>query len=128
MLNINPEIVCFIITKAREFLAQEDVSLPEEPISPGADWALQALSDYVDSLCFEEIEATVKDLEPDQEAELVALMWLGRGDYELDEWSIAVEEAEAELTDHTAQYILAHPMVADHLLEGLIQQGYACDD
>lgn len=128
MLNINPEIICFIILKAREFLAQEDISLPEEPINPGGELAVQALSDHIDSLCFEEIEATVKDLEPDQEAELVALMWLGRGDYELDEWPTAIEEAEAEMTDHTAQYILAHPMAADHLLEGLIQHGYSCDE
>ena len=34
MLNINPETVCFIIAKAREFQAKEEVVIPEAPLSP----------------------------------------------------------------------------------------------
>jgi len=127
MLNVSPEIICFIIDKAREFQAKEEVTIPDEPNSPAEDWARQVLADHTDDLCLEEVRATVSDLEPDQEAELVALMWLGRGDYELEEWKTAQEEAEAELTDHTADYLLAHPMAADYLLEGLIQHGYDCE-
>lgn len=126
MLNISPEIVCFIITKAREFQAKEEVTIPDETDSPAEDWARQVLADHTDDLCLEEVRATVSDLEPDQEAELVALMWLGRGDYEMEEWESTLEDAEAELTDHTADYLLAHPMVADYLLEGLIQHEYDC--
>jgi hypothetical protein len=127
MLNVSPEIICFIINKAREFQAKEDVTIPDEPNSPAEDWARQVLADHTDDLCLEEVRATVSDLEPDQEAELVALMWLGRGDYEMEDWESVLEDAEAELTDHTADYLLAHPMVADYLLEGLIQHGYDCE-
>jgi hypothetical protein len=127
MLNVSPEIICFIIDKAREFQAKEEVTIPDEPNSPAEDWARQVLADHADDLCLEEVRATVSDLDPDQEAELVALMWLGRGDYELEEWETAREDAEAELTDHTADYLLAHPMAADYLLEGLIQHGYDCE-
>jgi hypothetical protein len=128
MLNINPEIICFIINKAREFQAKEEVTIPEEPNSPADDWARQVLADHTDDLCLEEVRLTVIDLEPDQEAELVALMWLGRGDYELDDWEATVADAEAELKGNTAEYLLAHPMVADYLVEGLIQHGYSCDE
>jgi len=29
-------------------------------------------------------------------------------------------------TPHTAEYLLARPLVADHLEEGLSQMGYSC--
>lgn len=128
MLNINPETVCFILLKAREFHAKEAVTIPEEPNSPADDWALQILADHIDDLCLEEIEVTVNDLDPDQEIELVALMWLGRGDYDLDDWDAALEEVAAELTDHTPRYLLAHPMVSDYLYEGLMLHGYSCEE
>ncbi len=41
MLNINPEIVCAIIQKAREFHAKEDVVITETPDSYSDDWARQ---------------------------------------------------------------------------------------
>jgi hypothetical protein len=34
MIDINPDIVCDIITRAREFHAKEDVVIPEVPNSP----------------------------------------------------------------------------------------------
>lgn len=129
MLNLNPETVCFIIAKAREFQAKEDVVIPEDqPLSPGDDWALQVLADHADDLSVQEVEVTVEDLEPDQQAALVALMWLGRGDYDITDWKEAIIEAAENLTDHTAQYLLAHPQVADDLEEGLSQHGYSCEE
>jgi hypothetical protein len=57
-------------------------------------------------------------------------MWLGRGDYGLDEWEEASNEALAQFLDHgnTVTYLLSHPMVSDHLEEGLIAHGYSCED
>ena len=130
MLNINSETICFIITKAREFQAKEEIVIPEVPLSPSENWAMQILADHVDDPCAREVTETVQDLEPDQQAELVALMWLGRGDYGLDEWEAAVADAmdQYEEHDNTALYLLAHPMVANELEEGLIAHGYSCAD
>ncbi len=128
MLNINPETACFIVAKAREFQAKEAVTIPEVPLSPSDDWALQVLADHEDDPAVEEVRAAVADLEPDQQAELVALMWLGRGDYGLDEWSNAVEEARESLTDHTAEYLLGHPLVASYIEDGLNQHGHLCEE
>jgi hypothetical protein len=75
MLNVNPETICFIIAKARQFHAKEEVTIPEIPNSPAEDWARQVLADHSDDPCFQEIRATIFDLEPDQMIELVALMW-----------------------------------------------------
>jgi hypothetical protein len=129
MLNINPDTVCYIILKLREFQAKEAVVIPEVPISSSDDWALQVLANHVDDPCAQEIKATVDDLEPDQQTTLVALMWLGRGDFLLDEWKAAMVTAAESMTDITdpAAYLLSHPLVADYLMEGLIQHGRGCD-
>lgn len=128
MLDISPEIVCAVIAKAREFHAKEAVVIPEEPANPSGDWAAQVLADHADDLTYREVQQTVDGLEPDQQTNLVALMWIGRGDFEADEWEAALAQARRMWTPHTAEYLLARPMVADHLEEGLLALGYSCED
>jgi hypothetical protein len=128
MLNVSPETVCFLIARAREFQAKEEVVIPETPSSPSDDWALQVLADHIDDLSALEVKVAVNDLTSEQQAELVALMWLGRGDYDLEEWYTAVEDAQHAQGDNTTEYLLAHPYVADHLEEGLLQHGYSCEE
>ena len=127
MLDINPETVCFIIQRARQFHVKEQVVIPEIPNSPSDDWALQMLADHAGNLNFQEVLLEIKDLEPDQKATLVALLWLGRGDYDLDNWETALKDATDNLTDHTGPYLMEHPLVADYLQEALNQHGYSCD-
>ena len=55
MLDLNPEMVCIIIAKAREFHAKEEVVVPEEPANPSGDWARQVLADHADDLTWQEI-------------------------------------------------------------------------
>lgn len=128
MLDLNPDIVCTIIAKAREFHAKEEVTIPEEPVSPSGDWAVQVLADHADDLTFQELRTTINDLEPDQQINLVALMWIGRGDFDANEWDFALDQARELWTSHTAEYLLARPLVADYLEEGLVQLGYSCSD
>jgi len=128
MLNINPETVCFIIAKARQFHAKEEVTITEVPNSPADDWARQVLADHIDDLCFQEVRSTIYDLEPDQMIELVALMWLGREDFELSEWEAALQDVAAVINKRTPEYLMAHPMLAEYLTEGLIRHGYSCDE
>ncbi len=66
-----------------------------------------------------ELATRIEDLEPDQQAQLVALMWVGRGDMEPEEWDEAVALAADRHEGATADYLLSHPHVADHLDEGL---------
>ena len=93
MLDLNPEMVCIIIAKAREFHAKEEVVVPEEPANPSGDWARQVLADHADDLTWQEIRETINGLEPDQQVNLVALVWIGRGDFDAEEWDEALEEA-----------------------------------
>ena len=120
-MDLNPETVQFIIERAREFHVKEGVTIPEEPLSPSDDWARQILADHAGDPTYQEIKTTIDDLEPDQQMMLVALMWLGRGDYALEEWEDALEFAEETYTDHTAEYLVGTPLLADYLAEGLQQ-------
>jgi hypothetical protein len=128
MMELNPETVCFLISKAKEFHAKEEVVIPEEPLSPSEDWARQVLADHTDDLTLQEFKAVVDDLEPDQQFALIALMWLGRGDYSVEQWDAACSDAESRWTPRTAEYLLATPLVADYLEEGLALLGYDCEE
>ncbi|MGD2083651.1 MAG: DUF3775 domain-containing protein [Chromatiales bacterium] len=128
MLNVSPETICYLIAKAREFEAKEQVVIPEEPFTPTDDWALQVLADHMDDMTIAEVRTILEDMDDQQRAEVVALMWLGRGDYDIEEWEQAVEDALDSQTERTAEYLLAHPLVADHLEEGLIQHEYSCEE
>lgn len=118
-LDLNRETVRFIIDKAHEFHVQESVTFPEEPLSPSDDWARQVLADHGDDPTFQELKSTIEDLEPDQQVTLVALMWVGRGDFTLDEWDDAIERAQDSWNPRTAEYLIGTPLVADYLAEGL---------
>jgi hypothetical protein len=128
MLSISPDTICYLIVKAREFEAKEQVVIPEEPFNPTDDWALQVLADHMDDMTIGEVRTILDDMAPRQRAEVVALMWLGRGDYDMEEWEQAVDDALEAQTDRTAEYLLAHPMVGDYIEEGLVQHGYECEE
>ena len=127
MLNLNPDTVCFLISKARVFHSKEEVVMPDVEGSPSEDWALQALADHADDPVLQEFMTTMADLEPDQQQAVVALMWIGRGEFNADEWDAAMEEAGNEWTEHTGEYLIGHPQLADYLLEGLDALGYSCE-
>lgn len=128
MLTLNPEIVCQVIDRARQFQAREGLDLfsksedLEEDVETTSD-----LAEYEGDLTYEELRAQIADLEPDQQVELVATMWLGRGDYEVEEWPSLLDEAKSSWTERTAEYLIGTPLVADYLQEGLVLLGYSCD-
>jgi hypothetical protein len=67
----------------------------------------------------EELRELINDLNVDEAAELIALMWIGRGDYSADEWNDAVNEARQRGNRRTSKYLLGMPLLGDWLEEGL---------
>ncbi len=130
MLEINAGIVCDIIQKIRVFQAKESVTFPVEgppEFSEDNDW-LQTLASHRDDLSYLDAKKTIENLEPDQQIMLVALMYLGREDYSIDEWETALETARNNWTTHTANYLLSRPLAADYLEGGLAQLGRSCEE
>ncbi len=120
-LGLNRENVLFIAGKAQRFHAQEQVTFPETSLSPTDDWALQALAAHADDPVLQELIEAIDDLEPDQQVALVALTWLGRGDFSIDEWDSALAQAGESWNERTGEYLAGTPLLADYLTAGLEQ-------
>jgi len=109
VLGVNAETVQFIIDKAHEFQMLGEGKADDSAEGPNP--------------AYDELKATIDDLEPDQQVGLVGLMWLGRGDYTLDEWGKALADAGESWNARTAEYLIGTPLLADYLTEGLDQLG-----
>lgn len=72
-----------------------------------------------ENLTEEELRELIDDLNVDEAADLIALVWIGRGDYDVAEWADAVNEARQRSNKRTSSYLLGLPMLADYLEEGL---------
>ena len=68
---------------------------------------------------FQELTAFINGLTEDEQVDLVALTWLGRGDGELSDWDDLRKEAARLHNKRTAAYLLGNPMLGDHLEQGL---------
>ncbi|MFQ5535254.1 MAG: DUF3775 domain-containing protein [Sphingomonadales bacterium] len=125
MLGIDPVKVGFIIVKAREFFVK---GAPVPCTNPLDDDERQILHDYVEDANYEELKDAIDQLNVEEQYNLVALMWLGRGSYSNDEWRDAIVDARAAHSDHTADYLLGTPLLPDYLEEGLSQLGFSLED
>lgn len=97
------------------------MTFPEEPEVADEFWSGQVTADFGGDPYYQELKTTINDLEPDQQISLVALMWLGRGDFSITEWNEALQNAGESWNDHTADYLIGTSLLADYLSEGLRQ-------
>lgn len=128
MLTIDPDKVCWVILKAREFDAKT-APVEEDPGSNPIDEEMrEVLEDLPDDPVEEELKAFIDGLNEDEQVELVALAWVGRGSFSAEEWPEAVAEARRAHNDRTAEYLLGIPLLSDYLLEGLAAFGLGCEE
>jgi hypothetical protein len=71
----------------------------------------------------EELRELLQDLNDDEASNLIALVWIGRGDYEPGEWQDAVSEARSRGRKRLGSYLMRLPMLAEWLEEGLEKLG-----
>jgi hypothetical protein len=129
-LGINPDKVCQIIVKARAFDAKEGISDPNSGSNAADDGmtdVLEDLPDDVDATRLELLEF-IRALDEDEQLNLVALAWVGRGTYEISEWREAMSIARNEHNKRTAEYLLKLPLLGDYLEEGLAAFGENCGE
>lgn len=123
-LSITPAYVHMLILKMRALMVKEGIVMPETGGNPTDDQLPDTLQDQPDNLRREELIEELEGLDTDKQAELVALMWLGRGDGEPEEWESLLKLADERHEISTASYLLDHPLVADYWAEGLDRLGY----
>jgi hypothetical protein len=127
-LSLSTEKVCFIIIKAREFDAKDVATDSDDASNATDDGMISVLEDNADDPVVQEISEFVDAMSEDEQIDLVALTWLGRGDGTLEEWSDLREEAQRAHNSRTASYLLGIPLLSDYLEEGLSQFGRGCED
>jgi hypothetical protein len=127
-LRISPEKVCFVVVKAREL----DVKVPPTDLDEGSnasdDDMAQILEDYADDPTFEELKSFLEALNDDELEDLLALTWLGRDDYTIDDWDDIMAEVQDVRERHTIDYLLGTPLLADYLEDGLAAFGLSCEE
>ncbi|GEO87494.1 MULTISPECIES: DUF3775 domain-containing protein [Alphaproteobacteria] len=127
-IEIPVDKVCFLILKAREFDVKEEGTDPDSGSNPSDDAEISVLEDTPDDPVEEEIRSLIDDLSIDEQIDLVALAWLGRDDYDANDWTdLRIQATEAH-NRRTADYLLGDPLLGDHLAEGLAALGYSCED
>jgi hypothetical protein len=127
-LAVSTDKVCFVIVKAREFDAKDVVTEPDPASNPSDDNMIEVLEDHGDDPVQQEITGFVDAMTEDEQVDLVALAWLGRGDGTLEEWADLRSEAQRSHNNRTASYLLGMPLLGDYLEEGLSQFGRSCND
>src|ERR1700753_2950944 len=102
-LDISEDKLAFIIEKAREFDVKESDSDPDSGSNANDDGNADVLEDKPE----------------DERNQLIALAWLGRGTYDLSEWSEAVTTARSEHGKRAAEYLIGLPLLGDYLEDGM---------
>ena len=128
MLSISPEKVFFVIVKAREFEAKDVVTDPDSSSSGADDHMISVFEEHADDPAYEEVQAFIAALSEDEQIDLVALTWLGRGDYSADDWDEVRGEAADAHNERTAEYLLGTPLLPDYLEEGLALLDISLED
>jgi Protein of unknown function (DUF3775) len=128
MLETPLEQLAYIIEKAREFDA-ETAPLDSAPGSdPDNDDDAAILEDTSDNPTRQELVAALDALNDDQRIEILALMWLGRGDFDRSEWPDALVQAREVHNAAETQYLVGTPLLGDYLEEAIAALGYPLDD
>lgn len=126
-LTIGPDTVRLFIEKAKAISAavnedyadgaEHEVELDEQARDNHHHDGLA--EEKTENLTSVELRELIGDLNVDEAAELVALAWIGRGDFDAAEFADAVEEARRRGRRGTAKYLLGLPLLGDYLEEGL---------
>ena len=64
-----------------------------------------------------------ESLNEDETVELLALVWIGEGDYDVEEWEDALADARDNPDERRPEALLSIPLLGDYLDEGLAELG-----
>jgi Protein of unknown function (DUF3775) len=124
--SISTEKVCFVVIKARELAVKVAPEELDDASNASDDGMQRILEDYADDPTYEELQSFLMAQSDDELKELLALAWIGRGDYGADAWDEVLDEVRDVREQHTVDYLLGTPLLADYLEEALSQFGLSC--
>jgi hypothetical protein len=117
-IEISPDYVRMLSLKVGALAGKEPPHYPD-PGSNATDDPLSVIEEDSEDQSREEVIEEIGGLSPREQAELVALMWLGRDDGDAEDWDDLVQQAVERKEVPTAQYLLDHPLLSEFWLSGL---------
>lgn len=117
MLEISARKVAYVAILAREIdvkVAPWD-SEGDDTDSDGGS----VLESHADDPAVQEFNEFIDAMNEDEQASLVAVMWIGRDTFTADDLEEAIATAKSEATNKTSQYLMGVPLLADYLEAGL---------
>ena len=126
-LRISVEKVCALIEAARE-LAGKVPSTAGDRTTTGDDSKLVTIEDYPgeDDRRREMVEF-IAGLNVEEQIDLLALIMLGRGDYDIEDWEVAVAEAQARIAARDPDFMIGDAALPQYLGDGLEAFDKSCD-
>lgn len=128
-MDIALDKVCDLILRAKALDVKEANTDPASGSNPIDDANLDTLVAHPDDTTEQEMRDVIAGLNDDERADLIALVYIGRGDMEPEEWADAVRlarERESASSTTTADWLLGIPNLGDLLDEGLAAMGRSC--
>ncbi|HRX35631.1 MAG TPA: DUF3775 domain-containing protein [Aestuariivirga sp.] len=126
-LSLATDQICYIIVRSREFEVKELPSGLTQGSNESDDDMMQVLESRRSDPVFRELRTFINDLNDDQQTDLVALAWVGRGDFDFDEWDEARETAADSRSGPTSDYLLGMPLLPDYLEDALSDLDRSCE-
>lgn len=126
MLEISARKVAYVAILAREIdvkVAPWDNADDDTDSDGGA-----VLEAHADDSTVQEFTEFVDGLNEDEQASLVAVMWIGRDTFTSDDLEEAITTAKSEAINKTSRYLLGVPLLADYLESGLEALGIDPED
>ncbi len=128
-MDIALDKLCDIIVRARAIDVRDGDAETLNGSNPTDDGSALALVETADDATEEELREVIAGLNEDERHDLIALVYIGRGDLEPEEWVEAVRlarEREDAMSISAADWLLGIPNLGDLLDEGLAAMGRSC--
>lgn len=125
--ELDPQKVCFLIVKLREFGVQAEPNLGGGS-DASDDKFVAVFNNESDPSVVREAEGLIQAMNVEEQQELIALSLVGRGDFSKEEWRDAMTAAASHPQPNTSSFLEQNPTVSDDLEEGLSLLGFTCSD
>jgi len=123
-LNISVDKIRDIVLMAREFDLAEFPDDPDPGSDPDAPADPETTLDDGEDPTEAELREMIDDLNEDELIDLIALTWVGRGDFGRAEWQEARDLARERQEKKASDYLLGMPTLSDYVEEGLATLGH----
>ncbi|GAA0584911.1 DUF3775 domain-containing protein [Craurococcus roseus] len=125
-LGVSLETVATVVDLARALQGKEETDPEQATEDANSESAL--LQETPDDMTEDSLRQFIDELNEDEQASLIALAWVGRGDYGAEDWEEARSLAAERNQSDTATYLMEMEMLGDLLAEGVAAFGLSIED